>query len=131
MAATDRNIQTTPMAPYVGIMNGMSQEDKMTVIAFLIDTMGRTNDEALFYKCLNQWKQDTKFLSSVSAITCHPCFQHIVEMGGNAVPLIVNEIEREPSNLVWALNAIYHKTIGKGKTITEACRLWTAELKKY
>ena len=131
MTTTDLSIQTTPMAPYAGIMNGMSQEDKLAVVAFLMGSMGRTSDEALFYSYLDQWREETKFMSSVTAITRHPCFLRIVEMGGNAVPFIVSEIGREPSNLVWALNAIFHKTIGKGKTVTEACRLWTAELKKF
>jgi len=93
--------------------------------------MQDTDDRTHFYSYLKEWKSDTRFLSSVAAITRHPCFQSIVEMGGNAVPFIVEEIEREPSNLVWALNAIFHKKIGKGETITEACRQWIAELKKY
>ena len=131
METTVRNIQTTPMAPYAGIMSGMSQEDKLTVLSFLIGSMRETDDETLFYKYFDEWKRDTRFLSSTTAIIRHPCFLSIVEMGGNAVPFIVKEIEREPSCLVWALNAIFHSTIGKGKTITEACKLWTNKLKKY
>ena len=50
-------------------------------------------------------------------------------MGGNAVPFILEEIKRKPSNLVWALNAIFHKKIGTGATVTEACKLWIAEFK--
>jgi len=87
-------------------------------------------DEKLFRMYLDDWQSDTRFLSSVKAVTNHPAFKSIVNMGGNAVPFIIAEIERRPSNLVWALNAIYHKKIGSGSTITEACRLWIAELKK-
>ena len=127
---TVRNIQSTPMAPYAGLMGGMSQEDKLAVVAFLVGTMQASDDRTRFYKYLDEWREDTRFLSSVSAITRHPGFQGIVEMGGNAVPFIVEEIEREPSNLVWALNRIFHKTIGDGKTVSECCKLWTRELKK-
>lgn len=130
MTTQVRNIQSTPMAPYASLMDGMSKEDKLTVVAFLMGTMQHADDRTHFYSCLEQWEKDTRFLSSVTAITQHPCFQAIVAMGGNAVPYIVEEIERRPSKLVWALNAIFHKRIGTGETITEACRLWIAELKK-
>ena len=83
----------------------------------------------LFERCLTDWQRDTRFLSSVTAITNHPSFSRIVSMGGNAVPFILEEIKRKPSNLVWALNAFFHKKIGMGATVTEACKLWIAEFK--
>lgn len=127
-AVMKKNIQSTPMAPYMGLMRDMDATDKQAVVAFLIETL---NDDRLkFEASLREWKRDTRYLSSISAITSHPAFTSIVNMGGNAVPFIVEEIERKPSNLVWALNAIFHRKIGQGTTITEACRLWIAELKK-
>lgn len=124
-----KGIQSTPMAPYMGLMRDMDATDKQAVVTFLIETL---NDDRLkFEQNLREWQRDTRFLSSVSAITSHPAFISIVNMGGNAVPFIAEEIERKPSNLVWALNAIFHKKIGQGATVTEACRLWIAELKKY
>lgn len=129
--ALTNNINSTPMAPYLGLMREMSLKDKQAVVAFLMDNMEEPDDKELFYRYLEEWQHDTRFLSSVSAITSHPAFIRIVNMGGNAVPFIAEEIERKPSNLVWALNAIFHKKIGSGKTITEACKLWIAELKKY
>ena len=128
--ALAKNIQSTPMAPYIGLMREMSERDKKAVVAFLMDTMEESNDRLRFNRYLEQWQRDTRFLSSVSAITANPAFAQIVNMGGNAVPYIIEEIERKPSNLVWALNAIFHKKIGNGETITKACKLWIAELKK-
>lgn len=90
-----------------------------------------SDDRLLFDEYLADWQRDTRFLSSVTAVTTHPSFRRIVSMGGNAVPYIWEEIERKPSNLVWALNAIFHKKIGQDATVTEACKLWIAELKKY
>lgn len=130
MEAIASNILATPMAPYMGLMRDMSRKDKQAVVAFLIDTMTDFDDNSFFKKHLEKWQHDTRFLSSTSAITAHPSFQYIVNMGGNAVPYILEEIERRPSNLVWALNAIFHKKIGQGNTITDACRLWITELKK-
>ena len=129
--ALKKRIQATPMAPYMGLMRDMDMTDKQAVVAFLIDTMDGPSDRELFDGYLEDWQRDTRFLSSVTAITSHPAFTGIVNMGGNAVPFILDEIERRPSNLVWALNAIFHKKIGDGLTVTEACKLWTAELKKY
>ena len=129
--ALKKSIQFTPMAPYMGLMRDMDVTDKQAVVAFLIDTMGEPSDKELFDNYLAEWQRDTRYLSSVTAITSHPSFRMIVGMGGNAVPYILEEIERQPSNLVWALNAIFHKKIGQGATVTEACKLWIAELKKY
>lgn len=123
-------IQSTPMAPYIGIMREMTTREKRTVMAFLIDSMEENHDRIMFDKYLEEWKRDTRFLSSIKEITSNPSFIEIVNMGGNAVPFILEEIERKPSNLVWALNAIFHKKIGRGNTITEACKLWITELKK-
>lgn len=125
------SLQSTPMAPYMELMRDMSVKDKQTVVSFLIGTMEESDDRRLFDRYLEKWQHDTHFLSSVSAITSHPSFIRIVNMGGNAVPFIIEEIERRPSNLVWALNAIFHKKIGNGQSVTEACKLWIAELKKY
>jgi len=131
MATTlTHNIQATPMAPYTGLLRSLSLRDKQTVAAFLLDNMEQPDDCELFGRYLAEWQRDTRFLSSVSAITAHPAFTGIVNMGGNAVPFILKEIERKPSNLVWALNIIFHKKIGDGLSVTEACKLWTAELKK-
>ena len=44
MMTTDRTIQTTPMAPYAGMMSGMSLEDKLAVVSFLMGTMGNVSD---------------------------------------------------------------------------------------
>lgn len=106
-----------------------SQKQSMQV-RFTTEARQESDDRVLFDRFLKEWQHETRFVSSVKAVTSHPSFLQIVNMGGNAVPFILKEIERQPSNLVWALNAIFHKKIGNGGTVTEACRLWIAELKK-
>ena len=97
------------------------------------------NDNSLFYSNklrfnshYEKWMQETGYLSSVNAIVEHPDFQSIVAMQYAVVPFIVEEIERNPSNLVWALNFIYKRKISDkaNLTISEACKLWVKELKK-
>ena len=39
MTATALKMKSTPMAPYMGIMRRMSREQKLAVVAFLVDTM--------------------------------------------------------------------------------------------
>ena len=47
-------------------------------------------------------------------------------MGKRAIPLIIDSISKEPSQLVWALNLILEKRIKSKKrlTITDACEIW-------
>lgn len=72
------------------------------------------------------------FLSSAQAIITNPNFQAIVNMGKIAVPYIVDEINNNPSTLVWALNIIFDRKITDrpGTTVEEACKLWVKKLTK-
>jgi hypothetical protein len=84
-----------------------------------------------FQNHLINWEQKTLFLSSTKSIIENADFQSIVAMGYIAVPFIIEEIERKPSTLVWALNLIYNRKItnNPNATITDACKLWVKELK--
>lgn len=53
-----------------------------------------------------QWKKDTYFLSSNTEMAAHPAYQQIIGMGGNAVPLLLSELQREPDFWFAALRAI-------------------------
>lgn len=96
-------------------------------------------NDAVFYPekfriedIISKWKQETAYASSPSLIIENRYFQTLVFMGPMAVPYILEDIEIDPSPLVWALNLIYNKkiTTKKGATIEDACKLWVAELKK-
>lgn len=39
MTALAQRVKETPMAPYMGLMEGMSRKQKLVVMAFLVDTM--------------------------------------------------------------------------------------------
>ena len=43
MTALAQQIKDTPMAPYIGLMQGMSHSQKRVVIAFLVDSMQKTD----------------------------------------------------------------------------------------
>ena len=85
-----------------------------------------------FQNHLINWQKKTQFLSSTKAIVENEDFVAIVAMGQDAVPYIIEEIEANPSTIVWALNFIYNRKITnkQNATISEACKLWAKELKK-
>lgn len=62
--------------------------------------------EALFADLVAQWKRDTRFLSSTTAIATHPAYQRIIGLGPQVIPLILAEMQREPGHWFWALTAL-------------------------
>jgi hypothetical protein len=65
--------------------------------------------ESRFASLSRQWREDTRFASSVSAAAMHPAYQEIIGMGERALPLIFRELAGEPDNpghWFWALRAI-------------------------
>lgn len=77
------------------------------------------------------WRQETIFSSSSNAIIRNSHFQAIIAIGKDAVPFIVDTLEKEPSTLVWALNLIYNRKITNkpNTSITEACELWVKAMR--
>ena len=80
---------------------------------------------------LENWETKTSFFSSPTMIIEDDDFKAIIAMGHSAVPYIMNEIDRKPSTLVWALNIIFQKKItdNPNATISDACKLWVKTLK--
>jgi hypothetical protein len=62
--------------------------------------------DALFRTLADQWKADTQFMSTVSQMAMHPCYQRIIGLGPAAIPHILRELEEEPDHWFWALFAI-------------------------
>lgn len=69
----------------------------------------KSPDEILkdkFYSLAEKWKYERGATSSVTKMSMHPAYQQIIGMGAAVVPLILEELEREPDHWFWALNAI-------------------------
>lgn len=79
-----------------------------------------------FSALVDLWEQNTAFESSISNIIENDNFKKIVELKNKAIPLIIDEIDREPSILVWALNIITGKSMSSNgrETIEEVCKKW-------
>ena len=79
-----------------------------------------------FFNLNVAWESKTKLYSSISKIIEDENFRKIVEMGDKAIPLIIEEIDKKPSTLVWALNLITKSSLQSSQrlTVTEACKKW-------
>lgn len=88
-----------------------------------------SNREA-FHDYLNKWKKETEF-SSLNNLDNH-YFKEIVGMGREAVPYILKEIERQPSQLVHALDMIFPGVVKyKGfVSLEKACATWISILRQ-
>ncbi len=62
--------------------------------------------EDRFARLVREWKTATAFHSSVTEMATDPAYQKIIGMGEKAVPLILEELAREPNHWFWALHAI-------------------------
>lgn len=59
-----------------------------------------------FRRLADEWKERSRFLSNTTQIAMLRPYQRIIGMGGEAVPFILEELQREPRQWFWALEAI-------------------------
>lgn len=89
--------------------------------------------EALFKDLAERWKRETRFLSSTSTIATHPAYQRIIGLGPQVVPLILNDMQREPGHWFWALTALTGENPvsaddqGRMNAMTDAWLRWGRE----
>jgi hypothetical protein len=62
--------------------------------------------EDRFHDLVQQWKEETRFLSSVHQMVSNPSYLQIIGMGKEALPLLLKELRREPDHWFVALQAI-------------------------
>jgi hypothetical protein len=55
---------------------------------------------------VEHWKSGRNPISSVKAMSQHPAYQEIISMGSRVVPLIIQELEKNPDLWFVALHAI-------------------------
>ena len=85
------------------------------------------NIEEYFRKLADKWQRDTGHLSLISQRVSHPAYRRIIRMGGAAVPMILEDLQRVPGHWFHALitladdNPIPSDFDG---TIEDAAALW-------
>ena len=61
---------------------------------------------ATFRELADQWRAQTLYLSSTTAIATHPAYQRIIGLGPQVLPLVLGELARQPGHWFWALAAL-------------------------
>ena len=59
-----------------------------------------------FQRLAAEWKEKSRYLSNTAQMAMLKPYQQIIGMGVPAVPLILEELQREPNQWFWALEAI-------------------------
>ena len=78
-----------------------------------------------FDALVEQWNEETGYLSSMTAILAHPAYQSIIAMGISAVPLIMGELEQRPDYWFRALASITNQNpVPQGSNFEQARRAW-------
>jgi hypothetical protein len=66
----------------------------------------KESDAMKFHDLADQWREETCFLSSLTRIVSHPAYREIIDMGEAAVPLILEELRKQPNHWFYALHEI-------------------------
>jgi hypothetical protein len=85
------------------LVGWQKKEQTMTKSSLQPDT---ASDAARFRRLADQWKEQARFLSNTAQIAMLQPYQRIIGMGWEAVPFILEELQREPRQWFWALEAI-------------------------
>jgi hypothetical protein len=70
-----------------------------------------------FHRLVAEWKAKRNPTIVSSRMVAHPAYRSIVRMGSPAIPLILEELRREPDEWFYALSKITGEN-----PITDACR---------
>jgi hypothetical protein len=74
---------------------------------------------------VQKWKIDTRHFSSVRAMVSHPSYRRIMGMGKDGLPLLLQELNRQPNHWLVALNAMTGlDPVPVGATFNEAVSVW-------
>jgi hypothetical protein len=77
-----------------------------SVVQLLESWQGSDEHLTRFEGLVQRWKRETAHISNVGKKALHPAYQEIIGMGMAALPLLLAELNREPDDWFWALNAI-------------------------
>lgn len=84
----------------------VSQENQENVRQHYYFPLSRKNIVYEFYSLRAEWKNETRFSSSILEICTNQAYQQIIGMGEEVLPFIFDELRKEPDHWFWALKAI-------------------------
>lgn len=80
-----------------------------------------------FTRLAAQWKAESVHMSNVAQMALLKSYQSIIGMGDSAIPLLLEELQREPDQWFWALEAITLEnpvSPTAGGKVDEMARAW-------
>lgn len=86
----------------------------------------RSSDtHAVFIELVQSWKRDTEFVSTTEHMILHESYQRIIGLGPSVVPLLLQELKREPDHWFWALESITRVNPAEGAdTFDDTVTAW-------
>lgn len=93
----------------------------------------QVSDRDRFQRLRSQWKEQSRYLSNTAQMSMLGPYQRIIGMGEAAVPLILDELRREPDHWFWALESITEENpvppedAGRVQAMTAAWIRWGKE----
>jgi hypothetical protein len=81
----------------------MERSRPLPSTAKAIDSAALANQ---FRALAERWKAETALLSSTTVMAAHPAYQAIIALGPPVVPLLLQDLQREPAHWFEALKAI-------------------------
>lgn len=73
---------------------------------YLLQIRSTISTSSIFHHCLQEWKEETKFTSSLIEILMHPSYQRIIGLGPNVIPFILRELYDNGGLWFWALQSL-------------------------
>lgn len=86
--------------------------------------------QTTFGRLATEWKEKSRYLSNSAQMAMLKPYQRIIGLGPAVVPLILEELRREPGQWFWALEAISGENpvppeaAGKVRLMTQAWLDW-------
>jgi hypothetical protein len=82
------------------------KEDHGMTIHAIDSNLAKDSARDRFKRLAAEWKKQAQFLSNTHKMVLLKPYQRIIGMGQAAVPFILEELQREPLQWFWALEAI-------------------------
>lgn len=95
-----------------------------------VQQQNQTDIRERFQRLAAEWKAQSRHMSNTAQMALLRPYQRIIGMGLPAVPLILEELQREPDQWFWALEAITEEnpvspdTAGKVRLMAQAWLDW-------
>ena len=118
---------------------GFSEESKRNLdryrafIEYCREPLSRQTTEQKFRVLASEGRSEMAHMSSITEMAMHPAYQKIIGMGPEVLPLLLRELEQDPTHWFWALKAITDadpvepQDRGRLKQMTDAWLSWARE----